>query len=150
MVTATIRVSHRGLALLTALLSMLIRTLAPGWMLILGLKLLIYPIICVAHWIIHFFSLPPPVSKFQARLATTSNALLIAAFAFQIDFGDGPCGMMPITTIFWWLGLASDCPFKISERTVPWIDALLYVPVIVTWLLLVVAGLHERTKRGSG
>jgi len=147
---ALIRMSPRVMALLAACFSILIRFLAPGWILAIALLMIpVYPIIGVVHWIVHFLSLVQPLSAFQSRLALTSNLLLVAAFAFQIDFGDGPCGVMPVTMILFWVGLGNDCPFKISEQIVPWIDLLLFVPVLITWMLLVVVAQRKSIERAS-
>jgi hypothetical protein len=104
----------KTLALITAALSLLLRLLALGWVVVAG-GWIAYPLIAILHSVIHFSTLSPPIPTSQSRLAFISNGLLLVGFAFQIDFGDGPCGYMPITMLFSSIGIGTACPFESSR-----------------------------------
>jgi hypothetical protein len=54
------------------------------------------------------------------------------------------CGFMPLTALWSRLGLRGDCPyevssFAISNGAIRWIDSVLFVPVVVSWIWLAYA-----------
>jgi hypothetical protein len=104
------------LGLLSAVIAGAIKLLASGWVAILWVvHIPIYPSVLVAHSLIHFFTLRQPFSAYQRRLALTSNVFLVAASAFQIDFGDGSCGYTPMATVLY--GFAESCPLQLNSRS---------------------------------
>ena len=138
----------RATALTTVVLAILVRLVAPGWVLIVGWP--IYTALVVLHLNIQRAPALPPYSHFH-YFAVASNILFFIAFFLQIDFAD--CAYSPITTILSWIGLAGDCPFKVSdfwasESSIFWIDAIFFMPVLLAWALMTVVRYRERRKLG--
>lgn len=137
------------MALTTVVLALLVRVVAPGWVLIVGWP--VYAALVVLHVNIQLVAWPPPYSRSRLRFAVASNMLLFVAFCLQFDFAD--CAYTPATTILSWIGLANDCPFKVSdfgpsEASIFWIDAVIFIPVLLTWVVLTMIRYRERVKAG--
>lgn len=90
---------------------------------------------CLCHVVVHArvagTGAPP------TRLAMLSNVFLAVALLFQMEYTPGyNCAEDTLSSLAWKLGLASEEACDMFAGTALIVDLLLYVPVIVTWVLL--------------
>lgn len=134
----------RVLAVIVAVVALVIRASAAAW-LFLALVAIFYLPVCIAHCVIHFRTLGPPVPDAQARRAMFSDGLLLGAFLFQWDVGDD-CGFVTVAYLFThYLAGRPGVGLCVPDAglLVPLVTSvLLFVPVIVTWRHM----LRERTR----
>ena len=138
--------SLRFQGLLTALISAGVRLLAAGWFAFSAWPL--YLVLLIFHSSVHFRELRQPVSKAQVGVAVASNFFLFIAFGMQFDAGDAPGQFTALGEIFSAL-TGIDMVANLNETSILWIDALLLVPVIATWPILVLMAKRKRRIGGS-
>ena len=70
-----------------------------GWFIFPGF--FAFPVVFLAHLFASFYlaTRPTPLTSWAACVALTSNAILLIAFLFQFDIGDGP-GWLTVTALY--------------------------------------------------
>lgn len=132
-----------GVLIAILLVCLMLKWLTAGWMVIfLGIY---YVAICVLHSVIHFRSVINPFQPLTSRtvgLALLSHDFLLSGFMLQFDFADGPHGWL---TIAWLI----DChrfdtyPPPGWWPLIPSVNFLVFLPVCVSWLLLLRSQLRQ-------
>jgi hypothetical protein len=118
------------LAASNVLLGLILKFIAGGWFVLIFMWF--YLAISVAHVVIHrkaSQSIPQ-----NRALAIVSNVLLLMAFLFQFDEGDGPCGWTTITNLLYGPGFEPCFRQQISPVLT---NPIAFVPVAITWVFLV-------------
>jgi len=130
-------------AILVVTLCLVARFMTGGWLIFPGM--LVYPVIGITHIWCHAKTIPRfgRIERARMKLMAVSHMCLVIAFLLQWDVGDGP-SWLTVTALLgkgpgwpnsdapsWWPG-SGDRPLLGVT-----INLLLYVPAVVSWVLLV-------------
>ena len=120
-----------------------------GWFLIPGV--FFYPLISGAHYFFHDRAIPKlgSIRRSLLVLMLVSHSFFLLAFLLQWDFSESPNSWLTITAWFRLFGLRG------SAQPPAWwpagraispsnMNLLLFLPVVVTWLLLFMAAKRTR------
>lgn len=122
-----------GVAIAVALIGFVLKAgaaLGSGWFLV-----PIAAVACICHVVVH--ARVAGAGEPPTRLAMLSNVLLAVALLFQMEYTPGyNCAEDTLSSLGWKLGLASEEACDMFAGTALIVDLLLYVPVVVTWVLL--------------
>jgi hypothetical protein len=105
--------------------------LGSGWFLV-----PLAAVACICHVVVHARAAGAGVPP--TRLVMLSNVFLAIALLFQMEYTPGyNCAEDTLSSLAWKLGLASEEACDMFAGPALIVDLLLYIPVIVTWVLLV-------------
>lgn len=127
----------KKVAVIVACLCLVSRFVVPGWMTLFGAPF--YLGASVAHVVVHLKALRPPLADVQVRLAVVSNCLLGVAFLLQLDFGEDYQWMTLthfIQAYFYAHPGAEPFRHHLNSGVIALVDTALFVPVAVTWILM--------------
>jgi hypothetical protein len=123
-----------GAAIGVALIGFILKAgaaLGSGWFLV-----PLAAVACICHVVVH--ARAAGAGEPPTRLVLLSNVCLIGALLLQLEYTPGyNCAEDTLSSVSWKLGLASEegCIMMAGPPAVIF-DVLLYVPVIVTWVIL--------------
>ena len=90
---------------------------------------------CLCHVVVH--AKAAGAGEPSTRLALLSNVFLAIALLFQMEYTPGyNCAEDTLASLAWKLGWASEEACDMFAGPALIVDLLLYIPVIVTWILL--------------
>ncbi len=122
-----------GVAIAVALVGFVLKAgaaLGSGWFLV-----PLAAVACICHVVVH--ARAARAEEPPTRLAALSNVFLMIALLFQMEYTPGyNCAEDTLTSLSWKLGLASEEGCIMFAGPAVIVDFLLYIPVIVTWVLL--------------